>query len=67
MENHQNVILDIRILYIKNSSTSYTLIVNNIEIDKINLNIPGEHNILNSLAAIGVALELNIPINIIKK
>ncbi len=51
----------------KNSTTSFILIVNNIEMGEIVLSVPGEHNILNSLAAIGIALELNISFDIIKR
>ena len=47
-------------------NTSYDLIVNNNFISSINLQVPGEHNILNSLAAICIALEMEIPIDIIK-
>ncbi len=33
---------------------------------QLNLQIPGEHNVLNALAAIGVGLELDIPFEKIK-
>ncbi|MEO0072328.1 MAG: UDP-N-acetylmuramate--L-alanine ligase [candidate division WOR-3 bacterium] len=48
-----------------NSHTSFTIIHKN-RTQKIYLRIPGEHNILNALAAITVALRLEIPIDIIK-
>ncbi len=35
--------------------------------DKINLSVPGKHNIQNSLAAISIALDLDIKVDIIKK
>ena len=31
------------------------------------LNIPGEHNVLNALAAMAVALELDVPVDVIRK
>ena len=37
------------------------------KLGKIKLNMPGEHNVLNSLAAIGLCLELDIDFSIIKK
>tara|TARA_Y100001968_G_scaffold15374_2_gene12378 strand:- start:376 stop:1761 length:1386 start_codon:yes stop_codon:yes gene_type:complete len=51
----------------KGSKSSFDLIVDNVSRGKIDLQVPGEHNILNSLAAIGVAMELNIDLDIIKK
>ena len=47
--------------------SSYDLIVNGKIVSKINLKVPGEHNILNSLAAICIALEMEIPISVIKE
>ena len=44
----------------------FDLSIYNKDYGKVELNVPGEHNIQNSLAAIGVALELNIPFDIIK-
>ena len=49
-----------------NTNTSYDLIINDNKAKKITLQVPGEHNILNSLAAICIALELNIPLKVIK-
>jgi len=46
--------------------SSFNLFVDNVNKGTINLQVPGEHNILNSLAAIGVAMELDIPLDIIK-
>ena len=48
------------------SRSSYDLIVNDNFISRIDLQVPGEHNILNSLAAICIALEMEVPISIIK-
>ena len=47
--------------------TSYDLFVNNNKVSRIALKVPGKHNILNSLAAICIALEMEIPIDVIKK
>ncbi len=33
----------------------------------VSLNIPGEHNVLNALAAIGIALECHVPVGAIQK
>jgi len=51
----------------KGLKSSYDLVVNNKKISRIDLQVPGEHNILNSLASICIALEMEIPINIIKE
>ena len=53
-------------LEFKNNFSSYTLIYNGKELGRINLQVPGRHNIQNSLAAISVALELNVPFEKIK-
>ena len=50
----------------KGLKTSYDLVVDNQIVSRIDLQAPGEHNILNSLAAISIALEMGIPINIIR-
>ncbi|MCP2520091.1 UDP-N-acetylmuramate--L-alanine ligase [Candidatus Aminicenantes bacterium AC-708-M15] len=42
-----------------------TVYYNNKKVGKLKLNVPGEHNILNALAAIGVGLDLEIPSSII--
>ena len=47
-------------LYPKHSE--YELWIDNKQITNIKINLPGQHNILNSLAAIASALELEIPI-----
>ena len=38
-----------------------------IKLGRVNLNIPGEHNVTNSLAAIALCLELEVPFKKIKK
>lgn len=47
-------------------TSSYTVKFSGKEIGRIELNIPGDHNIRNSLAAVAVALELEIDFDIIK-
>ncbi len=47
-------------------NSSFKLFKDNEFIIDINLGVPGKHNIQNSLAAITIALELNIDINLIK-
>ncbi|MGE5670424.1 MAG: UDP-N-acetylmuramate--L-alanine ligase, partial [Fibrobacterota bacterium] len=43
-----------------NGSGVFTLVKQGVELGKINLNIPGKHNVSNSLAAIAVALEMGV-------
>jgi UDP-N-acetylmuramate--alanine ligase len=50
----------------KDNSTTYTLIRNNQELGTIMLQVPGVHNVQNSLGAISVGLELGIPFTKIK-
>lgn len=45
---------------------SYDLMIDGKFSTRISLNVPGEHNILNSLAAIATAVSMNIPIEAIK-
>ena len=54
------------IKYLKNT-TSFDLYLKNKKIENINLSIPGEHNVYNSLCAISVCLELGIALQIIKE
>lgn len=60
---------DLRATNIKmhNFKTSYTALLNDEDIGDIDLNVLGIHNIQNSLLAISVGLELEIPFNTIKK
>lgn len=44
----------------------YTLIYNNRELGEINLNIPGKHNVLNSLAAVAVGMFIGLSFTVIK-
>ena len=48
-------------------TSSYTLLYRQEELGKINLKIPGKHNIKNSLAAVCIGIELGIGFEIIKK
>ncbi len=51
----------------KDFKSRYTAIFENRKLGKINLNVMGEHNILNSLLALGIGLELEIPFAHIEK
>ncbi len=53
-------------LYFKDHRSEYELIYRGTEMGRIHLQIPGSHNVKNSLAAIGVGLELSIPFERIK-
>ncbi|MDR1259810.1 MAG: UDP-N-acetylmuramate--L-alanine ligase [Endomicrobium sp.] len=55
---------NIRIL---KNHTNFDVIYMNKKVGDICIKIPGEHNILNSLAAVGVGLWLDIPFNLIIK
>lgn len=50
----------------KNTQTHFSVQAKGHEIFDVSLNLPGEHNILNALAAISLALELNVPVDIIQ-
>ena len=50
----------------KDDSTTYTLVRRNQELGTIMLQVPGIHNVQNSLGAITVALELGVPYKKIK-
>ncbi|MCF7859040.1 MAG: UDP-N-acetylmuramate--L-alanine ligase [Candidatus Cloacimonetes bacterium] len=52
---------------LNNFKASYTALHNGKQLGRIDLNVPGTHNILNSLLAIGTGLELDIPFEAIKK
>jgi len=49
------------------SRSSYELVFKGENMGQINLSLPGRHNVLNSLAAAGVALELEVPFDAIAK
>jgi len=50
----------------KDNSTTYTLVRSNQELGTIMLQVPGKHNVQNSLGAITVAMELGVPFKKIK-
>ena len=50
----------------KDNCSSFIVVKNSVELGKINIQIPGKHNIQNALAAITVGLELGIPFEKIK-
>lgn len=60
---------DIRAIYIthKERSTEYTVVYKGKELGKIKLNIPGLHNVRNSLVAVTIAHEMGVDFEIIKK
>ncbi|MBN1949282.1 MAG: UDP-N-acetylmuramate--L-alanine ligase, partial [Candidatus Cloacimonetes bacterium] len=47
--------------------SSYNLICDNVLLGRIDLQVMGEHNILNSLLAVATGLELNVPFSDIRK
>ena len=49
------------------ANASYDLVFNNEIIDRINLSVPGIHNIYNSLAALAAARSMGIPLDVIKQ
>lgn len=51
----------------ENANASFNLIIDGEYIDRIQLNVPGEHNVSNALAAIAVALKLGIDEKVFKK
>jgi UDP-N-acetylmuramate--alanine ligase len=52
---------------IQEKCTSFSVIYKNKKIGDVYIKIPGRHNILNSLGAIGVGLLVNIPFSLIAK
>lgn len=50
----------------KDNSSTYTLVKADRDLGQITLQVPGKHNVQNSLAAIAVALELGVPFHKIK-
>ena len=48
-------------------SSSYDLAYRGEPLGRITLNVPGEHNVLNSLAACGVALQCGVPVETIQQ
>jgi UDP-N-acetylmuramate--alanine ligase len=47
--------------------SEYNLMHKGNDLGKIQLNVPGLHNVKNSLAAVAVAMEMNVPFEVIKK
>ncbi len=54
-------------LQFNNYNSSYTVIYKGKELGRITLQIPGEHNIKNSLVAVAIGSEMGIPFEKIKK
>jgi len=51
----------------KNNSITYSAFYHHKKLGQIKLNVPGHHNVLNSLAAVAIGMEMEIPFDIIKK
>ena len=49
------------------NKSKYNLFHKNINLGEININVPGKHNVLNSLASIALGMELDVPIDQLKK
>ena len=45
----------------------YHLFYKNKDLGEININVPGEHNVLNSLASIALGMEIDVPLELLKK
>ncbi len=45
----------------------YDLFYKNKDLGEININVPGKHNVLNSLASIALGMEIEVPLDQIKK
>lgn len=45
----------------KDNTSTFTLVRNGVDLGQITLQVPGNHNVQNSLAAIAVGLELGVP------
>ncbi|MCF7918480.1 MAG: UDP-N-acetylmuramate--L-alanine ligase [Candidatus Cloacimonetes bacterium] len=54
-------------IQMKDFHTSYTALLLGEELGKISLNVSGRHNVLNSLLAVAVGLELEVPFSRIQK
>jgi UDP-N-acetylmuramate--alanine ligase len=52
-----------RSISFKDTNTSYSLVINGKEAGKVKLKVPGLHNVLNSLAAITVAIETGVELD----
>ena len=50
----------------KKNISKYLLLHNDSELGEVVVNAPGKHNVLNSLAAMTIGLELNISFDILK-
>ena len=48
------------------NGVNFEVLLNNRTLGRIHVNMPGEHNVLNALAAVGVGLELDLDIEVIR-
>ena len=55
------------ITYDKDANAEFSLIIDGKLVDRIHLNVPGEHNVSNALAAIAVAMKLGIDEKVFKE
>ncbi|MBD3273097.1 UDP-N-acetylmuramate--L-alanine ligase [Candidatus Dependentiae bacterium] len=62
-----NVYLNTKTIFYKQILAKNEISKNKILLGQIKLNMPGEHNILNALAAIALSLELDVPFEKIKE
>jgi UDP-N-acetylmuramate--alanine ligase len=46
---------------------TFEVLFQNRSLGRVTVGMPGEHNVLNALAAIGVGLELNLPVGVIRE
>ena len=49
------------------NGVNFEVLLNNRTLGRIHVNMPGEHNVLNALAAVGVGLELDLDIEVIRE
>ena len=47
--------------------SEYSLLHKNKDLGRVHINVPGKHNVLNSLASISLGMEIDVPLNLLKK
>lgn len=65
LENDSDVTA--RELIMERLSSSFTVVADGADLGRVKLPIPGRHNVLNALAAVTVARELDVPIDAIRE
>ncbi len=48
-------------------TTSFTVVHRGVEAGRVTLQLPGEHNVRNALAAVAVGLEINVPFDAVRR